>query len=452
MSHKILVRYMLVFCAVLPASLWADNLIQVYHQALTSDPTFKQKQADWLSNKENLPLAQDQAFFPSLDIQAGSSENHQKITPGASPNNNNFGSDNYSLTLTQPIFNYAAWKNIALARYSVKAFTASYLGAAQDLMSRVSSAYFAVLKDNEDLQDDAARKSAYWQALITARERFKTGLIAITDVYEAKSNYDDAVTTEIQDRNTIEDDLEELRAITGKSYHSLSGLRPSIPPVALKPTDMDQWVKIASRQNYSIKSDYYTLLSTQQSTKMAAAGRLPTLTGTAGLKGNGGGSPSTPGTNGTVALNLTFPVFQGGFVFANTKQSRYKQLQASDQLNITRRQVAGETRQDYLGVQAGISRIHADEQQIKSSREAWKAQQASYLVGSATMLDKLDAIENYYAAKDTWTEDRFKYTNSLIALKIDAGTLSPKDLEQINRWLTQSIHVTGLKKPPVKVG
>ena len=57
MKNKILAGC-IVLCAVLPISLFADNLMQVYRQALASDPTFKKAQADWLTNKENLTLAE----------------------------------------------------------------------------------------------------------------------------------------------------------------------------------------------------------------------------------------------------------------------------------------------------------------------------------------------------------------------------------------------------------
>ena len=179
-----------------------------YQQALTSDPTFKQAQATWLTGKENLTLAETgngtpgSGLFPNLTASASVGRTYQRNKVGSSTASGTFdnGDDNYLLTLTQPIFNYATWKLIASARYGIKAATATYLGAAQSLMSRVSTAYFLVLQDSDTLNYDLSSKKAYLQALVTAEQKFKVGLIPVTGVYDAQASYDGAVADEIRDR------------------------------------------------------------------------------------------------------------------------------------------------------------------------------------------------------------------------------------------------------------
>ena len=484
MNHKILACCTVVLCAVLPTSLFADNLMQVYRQSLASDPTFKRAQADWLTNKENLSIAETgtgvagTGLFPNLTGTAQLGKTYQRLTSGPGVASGSFDNNNYLLTLTQPIFNYQTWKQISSARYGAKAATATFLAAAQNLMSRVSTAYFEILRANEKLRYTLSTKRAFLQELVTAQQKFKVGLIAITGVYDAQADYDTAVADEIKDRNTVENKLENLRAITGRLYKSLRALRTVIPLVIPRPANMSRWVAIADQQNFSIKSAAYSMMSARETIKAAEAGRYPQLSGTAswgtstsgtpvalgggaaGAGAAGGMAGSTTGaqtglpnittTSGTVALNLNFPVFQGGYVFANTKQSRYKYLSKSDQLDFTHRNVDKEARQAYLGVESGISAIKADLQAIKSAGEKLKATQAGYVVGTRTMVDVLNAVKALYLSQETWADDRYDYVESIVSLKEQAGTLSPKDLAQINRWLTKPLSFRYLRTP-VKV-
>ena len=244
-----------------------------------------------------------------------------------------------------------------------------------------------------------------------------------------------------------------MRAITGIQYRSLKGLQNLIPLVIPKPTSIDQWVRIADQQNYTIKSNLYTMLAARETIKQNEAARYPTLVGQAsygttttgtiaGLgtaaPGAGGGVSNIVTTSGSLGLALDFPVFQGGYVSASTKQAKYNYLSASDQLEFQHRTVVNQTRQAFLGVESGISQIQADAQAIKSARNKLEATQAGYSVGTRTMVDVLNAVSDLTQAQQTWATDRYSYVLSIVTLEQQAGTLSPESLAQINAWLSQA--------------
>ncbi|WP_423063107.1 TolC family outer membrane protein [Candidiatus Paracoxiella cheracis] len=479
MNKKILACLSALASTVIAMPTYAADLMQVYKQAFFSDPSFKKAQADWLSAKQNLPIAMSgngsagSGLFPYLDVSGGINRTYQKQTVGASINSDGYvNGNNYLLTLTQPIFNYQTWKSISSARYSVKAATATYLAAAQDLMYRVAQAYFNVLSANDQLRFTIAQKKAFLRQLITAEQKFKVGLIAVTGVYDAQASYDNAVATEIKDRNNLANMLENLRAITGVQYRSLKGLRTNIPLVIPKPGSIEQWVRVADQQNYMIKSDLYSMLAAHETIKVNEAARYPTITGQAsygaitqgtisGLNiaapGAGGGVSNTVTTTGILGVNVNFPVFQGGYVSETTKQAEYNYLSASDQLEFQHRNVINQTRQAFLGVQSGISQIQADVQAIKSARNKLEATQAGYVVGTRTMVDVLNAVTSLTQAQQTWANDRYNYVISIITLEQQAGTLSPDDLARINAWLSsteifhpeEKVHVSRYSKSPL---
>ena len=464
MKKKLTALIVIILSLIMP-SLYADNLIQIYYQAVKSDPSFLKAHADWLSAQQDLPIAMSRmggggapssGFFPYVTVTGSLIRTHQKMNVDPNSNASGYFSQNgYLITLTQPIFNYATWKSISSARFTVKAATATYIAAVQDLMFRTAQAYFDVLKAYDQLQFTLAQKESFLHQLITVEEKFKVGLIAITGVYDTQASYDQAVAQEIQDRNNLANKLENLRAITGMEYKSLAGLKKVIPLVIPHPYDINAWTQIAERQSYSIQSASYIMLAQRETVKQTAAGWCPTLTGviTYGTNNQRGFPPglSRPtvdatgnfinATTTTVSgrLNLNFPIFQGGYVIHSTRQEEYNYLSASQKLNLTHRQVVQRTRQAYLGVDSGISKIRADQQAIISAQNKLEATQAGYVVGTRTMVDILNAVTDLYQAQQQWASDRYTYIINIIALKQQAGTLCPEDLLQINSWLGKSI-------------
>jgi outer membrane protein len=474
MIKKLITCSVTVFVLFTALPLYADDLMQVYYQALRSDPTFKKAEADWLTTRQNYPVARagngspGSGLFPYIDVSGNIARNYQVQSTGSFSTNGYYNGNAYLLELTQPIFNYATWKSISSARFQVRAAAATYIAAAQDLMFRVSQAYFNVLRAYDQLQYVLAQKKSFLHQLITAQQKFHVGLIAITGVYDAQASYDQSVAQEIADRNNLQDQLENLRAITGRNYRCITGLRKKIPLVIPQPQNIDSWVLKADQQNYTIKSSLYSLLSARENVKQIKAQGYPTLTGSAsyGVVASGSipvlndalntrnGSLATFVTKTTTAsLNLNFPVYQGGYVGAAGKQAEYKYLSASDQLEFTHRDVVRQTRQAYWGVQSGISQVQADRQAIISAANKLDATQAGYEVGTRTMVDVLQAVTQLYQSQQTWANDRYSYVINIVTLKEQAGTLSPRDLEIINTWLGKPInlkaHIVVKVKPSV---
>jgi len=421
----------------------AVNLMDVYYQAVHSDPTFKRAEADWQAAKEDLPIARSN-LLPQFNI-LGNYEKQYKHSPFrplriGNGRNYNYG---YTLALTQPIFNFAAWKAIRSAKASVKAATATYAAAAQDLMVRTVRAYFAVLQSYDQLRYTVARKRAVHEQLLTAKERFKVGLIAITGVYDAQSVFDQTEATEIADQNRLNDSVEKLREITGRHYLRMVGIRRSVPLVKPIPNDINQWVRVAERQNYFLRAQDFSVRSALETVKQQAAGWLPQLDFVGEYAQNYNTSlpfvPKTRQETGVAGLRLNFPLVQGGLVSALTRQARYNYLSQSSQLQFVHRQVVSETRQSFLGVITGIRKIKADIQTIKSAQNALDATKAGYDVGTRTMSQVLDDLTALYLKQQQYSDDQYLYIVDTIELKSNAGTLSVSDIEKVNAWLTKHV-------------
>ena len=433
----------------------AASLMQVYNQALANDPTFKAAEAQYLATKENLPIARA-AALPNIYIQ-GATQRQVINNDFASPDLDLTGgnrfyntSNTYSLNLTQPLFNLAVWNQVRVAGAQVRQADASFSAAAQDLMLRTASAYFNVLIASDNLLYIRAEKKAVARQLKQAQQQFDVGLIAITDVNEAKASYDSNVANEIAAKYALDNSIEALAQITGESYKNLVGANSKLPLVKPNPNDIEQWVQTAQSQNYSLLAAVAAADVAQTNVAVQDAGHFPVINGNAQYKydhesnpnvGGGGGAASQSQVGG-LGISVSLPVYQGGLVNAHARQAQDQYQQAISNMEFSHRQVIAQTRNAYLGVLSGISKIQADRAAIVASESSLQATDEGYKAGTRTMLDVLNQQSSLYQAKQAYSQDQYNYLLSILQLKQAAGTLSGSDMMEINAWLRQPIDLS----------
>jgi len=430
------------------------NLITVYQQALTSDPVYQQAIAQQLATKEGVPISLSQ-ILPRLGANVGPYLTRQVSSGPAALN----GTDrnrgyNVNLTLTQTIFNFAQFANLAGAEATAKQAVATLNAASQDLMIRVSSAYFKVLEDVDNVRSSLSAKTAFAKQLDQVTQQYKVGLKTITDVYTAQASYETSVADYITAQNQLANDKENLRAITGILYPSLAKLSEQFPLISPQPTNIDDWVLTAEKNNWQIKANQYAASAAKTNIKQQFAGHLPTLNvqGSYSILFNrdlGGsvdsGNPTDPFSfnppgssqvhDSTVSLNLEVPLVAGGQVIAQTHQAQYQYQAAMQQLEQQMRTTENVTRQSYLGIIAGISKIIADKKAIQSAKSSLEGMEAGYRVGTEILVNVLNQQQTVFENEVKYARDRYEYVNDLLTLKQAAGTLSPEDLIAINAWL-----------------
>lgn len=439
--------FLMLFLSI-NTSVRAANLLEVYQQAVTSDPVYQQNIAQALATGEGVYISLSN-LLPS--IGASYSPFLAKET-SSGPAARFIGNDtkrgyNISLIATQTIFNFAQFSNFVQAKDTAKQASASLNAAAQDLMTRVSRAYFQVLEDVDNLRSSQSTKTAFAKQLDQVNQQYKVGIKTITDVYTAQASYESSVASYIAALNTLENDRENLRAITGKLYPVLSKLSQKFPLVSPQPSNINIWVETATRQNWQVKAAQCGVAAAKANIKQQEAGHLPTLNiqGTYDINftrdfgGQNIDILNPPGSaqihNSTIALNLALPIVEGGLVLAQTRQAKDNYQFAVQQLEQQLRATVNATRQSYLNIIAGISKIQADKKAIQSSKSSLEGMEAGYRVGTEILVNVLDQQQRVFINEKIYAHDRYAYINDLLALKQAAGTLSPDDLAAINAWL-----------------
>ncbi len=432
----------LLFCV--PS--FAANLVDAYEQALGSDPTFKAATASWQATQQLAPISRSY-LLPSLTTNGSQGRGYLKQTFDGYEVSFYQNVTQYALNLNQVIFNYQAWGALKSAKAQIKQGGATYNASAQDLILRVATAYLGVLQAYDQLQATQAQKRSLGQQLQQTQDQFKVGLIPITGVEQVKASYDSTLALEIANKNTIADKLEELRAITGKFYTNLKGINTKLPLIAPRPANINAWVDIATKQSYAVKASYYAMIVAREQVNIQRAGHFPTVNATGSytysnqsdaLFNNATPEPFINRTT-AVGVGVNFPVYQGGLVTAETRQAAALYAEACANLEQTYRNTLTQTREAYLGVISGISKLKADRQAIVSSQSSVDSTRAAYTAGTQTIVDVLQQQSDLYTAQTNYANDQYNYLISLLTLKQAAGTLSPADILMVNSWLTGDI-------------
>lgn len=455
-----MLKKILLFTALFYGHLNANaaNLLEVYEQALYNDPIFQQAIAHSMVTRDNVPISISYLLpnislftnptisrygFSGSEYRTGSIGNIQFFDP------RNLTQRTYTLdlSLTQTVFNFGLLANVFVQLENAKSACALLNAALQDLMIRVSKAYFAVLRDEEELTYTLASKHYYQFQLQQIKDQYQAGLKNLTDVYTAKAAYESSASMYIVAHKRLANDKENLRAITNVYYSHLSYLKNNFPLVSPRPNNMDLWVKTALMQNWSIKAAQYSLEAAKQNIKQQFAGHFPTVSLQTGfirnytfninryatfIDNNGPGTIS----DRFVGFNIDVPIFAGGGVVAKTNQAGHVYDQQYQVLEENIRTTVNNTRQSFMNIIAGISQLKADTHVINAAVQSLQGTIDRYNAGVQTLLDVLNREEALYDAQITYATDRYEYVNNVLLLKQAAGTLRFEDIHAINSWLT----------------
>lgn len=434
----------------------AADLGSIYEQALKNDPLIREAEANRLAARESKPQALS-TLLPQLSAGAGYDDSK---SDGSSP----FGPqgqpgvfarkserNSWEVTLRQSVFRWQNWAALRRADAASAQAEANYHAAQQDLILRTSEAYFNVLASQDTLEAAQAAHDAIERQLEQSEKRFEVGLIAVTDVQEAKAAFDSATASLIQAKRNLATAQEQLRELTGNTFDELAKPGADMPLAGPNPADAEAWVKLAMDQNARLISSRLAADITRQDISSERGGHFPSidlvatrssLDTNADLTTNGVTAPdNSDSKDTTVSLQLTVPLYSGGATSSRVRQAQYRHTAARERLERTARETERETRDAYLGVNSEVARVQSLRQAVESAKTALQATEAGYEVGTRTSVDVLDARRRLFEAQTNYARSRYDYLLNVLRLRLAAGTLDDKGIADINAILTENVKV-----------
>jgi len=417
----------------LPAQ--AEGLVEVYRLAEQNDASLRAANQARLAGREALPQAQAQ-LLPNLSASASLTRDWLDY-PNNSLRNGSFTSKSYTLNLSQPLFDRARFVTSDQAERVAQQADVDYANSQQELMLRVSEAYFAVLRAQAELRLAEADLAASEKRLEQTEKRFEVGLIAITDLADARSARDQATARRITAEAGVSDAYEALRVLTEQEVKGLSDVREALRPAHPEPADPQAWVGFAERQNLALQSAQIGIEIARHEIEKQRAGHSPTvnLNASYGYQDTQFAGQPLENYDTRVGVQLNMPLYTGGGVSSRTREATYRFQQAQDNFEAARRDTVRATRDAYRAVIARIGEIDAFTQGLKSAETQLAANEAGYEVGTRTIVDVITAQSQLTQARRNLFNARYDYLLASLRLKRLAGTLQLADLEALQAEL-----------------
>lgn len=430
---------LLAASALLTGGAGATTLSDIYRLAVDNDPQYRGTEAAYHATLET--RTQSRALLlPSVNLTADRADNEQETIASTSftVGTREFDSSGYTLSLSQPLFNYDYFVQLRQSRASIGQAQAELSAAQQRLIVRVAERYFDTLAAVDGLEFARAEKSAIDRQLEQTRQRFDVGLIAITDVHEAQAAYDLVTAREILAENLLASQHEALAEITGQYHDQIAPLSAETPLITPEPADIDQWSDTALNQNFQLLAAEFAYQHARAEIKRQRAGHLPTLDLNAShtySDTEGGNFGSNESETNAIELRLNMALFQGGATTSRTRQAERLAEQSRQAYEQQRRATLRQARDAYLSVVAEINRVGALGQAVVSAQSALDASEAGLEVGTRTTVDVLDTRRELFRARRDHARSRYDYILNTLRLKEAAGILTAADLDQVNGWL-----------------
>jgi outer membrane protein len=444
---------------------WAQaaNLVDIYELALINDPTLQAAQANFNASQEIKAKAISQ-LLPQISAKASYSETDEdsnsksyfgnfditSFPGGTAESRTRTESDNrnYSITLSQNLFNLSAYFTFQQSRALSRQGELQLAIDQQALIIRTANAYFDVLRGQDNLTSALAEEKAIQQQLEQTQQRYDVGLIAITDVYESRAAFDLAVANRLTEEVSLGIAYEGLTALTGQAHTNLANLAASFATNKPSPDKAEDWVAFAAENNLSIKLAEQVAEAANQNAKAKKAAIAPTIKATLNYRDSeidtdnfvsGNSSKSSfsyfDGTSAEITLNL--PIWAGGLKQAERREAGFQRVRDQANLIAAKRSAFRDARSSFLTTVADTARVNARKLAITSAESALDATEAGYDAGTRNIVDLLNAQRDLFRAQRDYANTRYDFIINSLGLKRAAGILAPSDIYELNNWLIE---------------
>ena len=448
------------------------DLINLYQEAAFSDPVLNAARFNYQASKE-LYWQGLSLLLPQANATPGGTRYYQhgvgstSVSTTSPGNSRVFDQKSYTVTLTQPVFNMAALEAFKQGDLNTKIADMRFYLAQQDLIIRVSQAYFDALTSQDNVELYRNKKGLIKQQLEIAQAKFDAGLATIVDVNTAQAAFDLANSQEIAAQADLVVKRGVLEQLAGRPVGALRPLtkeakidgvlkdprskskdargnpiadsvNPQLPPGQT----LDDWIKQAEAANFNVLAGQLSVSLAESTYRASQALNYPSLNlvGTSGFNtSNGTPTSYTPANtnvyNNTVALQMTIPLVSGGFNSSVIRQNAALVDQAKANYDNARRTAAQNTRVAFTGFYGGLASVKAFEAAERSSTSALESSKLGFQVGTLINLDVLIALDTVITTRSQLQQARYSTILNAIKLKAQASALTDEDLIAVNTLL-----------------
>lgn len=432
---------LVTLCLNLPA----ENLLEIYQEALEKDPNFNLNKADLKLNKEYLNQ-QRSSLGPRLTFGGQTNWNEYYQDRILSNDYNTF---NFNLNLTQPIFRLDSWFQVKRLKENFKAAEARFAYQQQDLMVRVTTAYFNILSAKSALAVARATEKALENQYQRIQERFKVGAASKIELAEAKAAYNKAISDSVLAKGNQEISFEELNSIVGREITLIAPISDDLE-LNIPGKSINEEVNFAIDSNLLILESKKRLDASKANSKSATARFLPKIDASANANRRTSKQYTFDGLDSDLDLpffiptetetrnfgiQFSLPLFTSGLNNSQRRQALLEEVKSEEQVILIERNVIQQVRSLYTALQTAKLNIEALKASEESSKDALEATRLGYELNSRNLIDLLQAERSYSEVQNRLNQSVFGFIVTSLQYKQALGTLDPKDIVELNKNL-----------------
>lgn len=381
----------------------ADDLRAALAAAYRTNPTLQSARASQRATDEQVAI-EKAAGRPSASAQAQYTEFVKPSATSFIAPGRQFSATG---TLTVPIYSGGAVRNaVKAAKSRVEAGQADLRGTESSIFSQVVSAYMDVIANEAVVGLNRKNVSVLTVNLQASSDRFEIGDLTRTDVAQSQSR----LSLARGDLRTAEANLVEARERYIRFVGHPPGALEPPPPLPGLPATPEQAVAVALADNPDILAARERSRAAEHDIDVAGVGRLPRLEafGTSAYQDylgslEGGNIPGLvlqqSDTTAQVGLRATIPIYQGGRPAAQRRQAQARAGAALENEIGAERDVIAQARAAYSSWQASNELIASYQTAVDAASLSLEGVRAENSVGNRTILDILDAEQEFLNAQ-----------------------------------------------------
>ncbi|MGH8161703.1 MAG: TolC family protein [Gammaproteobacteria bacterium] len=434
----------------------AATLWQTWQAARVHDPEFKAAAAVLAKARAAKPAALS-ALLPQINgslsrtYNNGASEALQyygqnQILPVSQ--SENIGTSFWQIELDQPLFDWAAIKNLEAASLDVAVAASNYQAALDKLAVKVVTDYVGVLSARAALDATRETVKGFAEQSREADARYRAGTTGVIGADAAKAALESARGQLLAARQQLTAAEFALRALTAGLSAGAEATLPVNYGVAVSGTQQD-WLDRALADNPRLAAARLGARADAKRIGAADSGYMPTLS--LALLHNqqitsGSASFSIPGqvvpspadgniTGNEIALQLKWNFFAGGATHAKVEQARAQADQSRATAATTRLDVAREVKTRYAALLVDAQQLKTLRAAVTAARDAVKATTLGVSAGVRTEDDLVTQRERLLAAEQSLNVAIATSVQDEITLSQVTGTLTGARLHQLSNKL-----------------
>ena len=416
----------------------ALGLLQAYNAALTSDPAYQSAIHEYEGGQQNKIIGRSQ-LLPQITASYSASKNRTDLTQqsafgGESVTHPIYYSRSAVVQVRQPLLNLETLARYRQSIAQTDLSSAVFDSRKQEMIVRVVSAYLDALLQSEQVRLYEVQRDAYREQMKVNDRLFEKGEGTKTDMLETQSRLDLSEAQLLEAQDVRRTSLATLSALVGAPVTVLDELAPEFRIAPVGQDSYEDWKEIALRNNPDIRAQQFAVEAARQDVNKNRAGHAPRVDFVSSYSKSTSDSITTINQDSTVraiGIQVSIPLYSGGYVSALTRQSVAGQEKAKSDLQTNTDKVLVELQRQYSALISSTTRLRALDKAVASGQLLITATEQSIKGGVRINLDLLNARQQLFTSQRDLAQARYNYLLSLTKMRAAAGVLSADDVREV---------------------